>query len=135
MLDNSFQNELYVPSKEPWTTSTPSSAFDTRQKAVENRTTFDNIVSHYPPLTGCTCAARLKSATPLSGGRGRTEKASKPSLYPFASPRRQAVFPRKHETSRKGFLSRLSREQPRVLLLLHKGATSYVHPSKKGLRV
>lgn len=75
MLDNSFQNELYVPSKEPWTTFTPSSAFDTRQKAVENRTTFDNIVSHYPPLTGCTCAARLKSATPLSGGRGARRKS------------------------------------------------------------
>lgn len=131
MVDNSFQNELYVPSKEPWTTFTPSSAFDTRQKAVENRTTFDNIVSHYPPLTGCTCAARLKSATPLSGGRGARRKSIEALLLLPLDYKR--CFHVNTRPLGRGF-SRGCRGNSHVCFYLHKGATSYVHPSRKACR-
>lgn len=98
------------------------------------KTTFDNIVSHYPPLTGCTCAARLKSATPLSGGRGGAPKKhrSPPCILLLPLDDKQCFHVNTRPLGR-GF-SRGCRGNSHLCFYLHKGATSYVHPSRKACR-
>lgn len=94
------------------------------------KTTFDNIVSHYPPLTGCTCAARLKSATPLSGGRGARRKSIEALLLLPLDDKR--CFHVNTRPLGRGF-SRGCRGNSHLCFYLHKGATSYVHPLQKGI--